>query len=92
MPSVFILGKEPFALSKGFAACSTRQSPLDKIFLGKGSLPSAFYSGTRQNKKKIYRVLGTALDKIFSAVAALTVNGYFAECLTQHSAKKNYFF
>ena len=47
LPSVFTLGKEPFALGKGFAECNTRQSPLGKIFLGKGSLPSAFYPGTR---------------------------------------------
>ena len=62
-------GKEPFALGKGFAECSTRQSPLGKIFLGKGSLPSAFYRGTRQNKKQFCRVLGATLGKIFSAVA-----------------------
>ena len=85
MPSVFTLGKEPFALGKGFAECSTRQSPLGKIFLSKGSLPSAFYRGTRQNKKQFCRVLGAALGKIFSAVAAPAVNGYFAECPTQHS-------
>ena len=51
LPSVFTLGKELFALGKDFAECSARQSPLGKIFLGKGSLPSAFYRGTRQNKK-----------------------------------------
>ena len=91
LSSVFTLGKEPFALGKGFAECSTRQSPLGKFFLGKGSLPSIFYPGTRRNKKK-YRVLGTALGKIFSAVAAPAINGYFAECLTQHSTKKIIFF
>ena len=69
LPSVFTLGKEPFALGKGFAECSTRQSPLGKIFLGKWSLPSAFYRDTRQNKKQFCRVLGAALGKIFSAVA-----------------------
>ena len=68
LPSVFTLGKEPVALGKGFAECSTRQSPLGKNFLGKGSLPSAFYRGTRQNKKQFCRVLGAALGKIFSAV------------------------
>ena len=26
LPSVFTLGKEPFALGKGFAECSTRQN------------------------------------------------------------------
>ena len=86
MPSVFTLGKEPFALGKGFAECSIRQSLLGKIFLGKRSLSSAFYPGTRQNKKFFCRVLGAALGKIFSAVAAPAVNGYFAECPTQHSA------
>ena len=68
LPSVFTLDKEPFALGKGFAECSTWQSSLGKFFLGKGSLPSAFYRGTRQNKKQFYRVLGAALGKIFSAV------------------------
>ena len=85
MPSVFTLGK-------GFAECSTRQSPLGKFFLGKGSLPSAFYRGTRQNKKQFYRVLGAALGKIFSAVVVPAVSGYFAECPTQHSAKKKFIF
>ena len=69
LPSVFTLGKEPFALGKGFAECSTQQSPLGKNFLGKRSLPSAFYRGTRQNKKQFCQVLGAALGKIFSAVA-----------------------
>jgi len=92
LPSVFTLDKEPFALGKGFAECSTRQSPLGKIFLGKGSLPSAFYRGTRQNIKIFCRVLGAALGKIFLAIAAPAVNGYFAECPTQHSAKKIIFF
>ena len=78
---------------RGFAECAyTRQSLLGKNFLGKESLSSAFYWGTRQNKKQFCRVLGAALGKIFSAVAAPAVNGYFAECPTQHSAKKNYFF
>ena len=89
MPSVFTLGKEPFALGKRFAECSTRQNPLGKIFLGKGSLPNAFYWCTRQNKKQFCRVLGAALGKIFSAVAAPTVNGYFAECPTP--ALSNFF-
>jgi hypothetical protein len=91
LPSVFTLGKEPFALGKGFAECSTRQSPLSKFFLDKGSLPSAFYLDTRQ-KKKICRVLGAALGKIFSAVAAPAVNSYFDECPTQHSVIFFYFF
>ena len=38
LPSVFTLGK-------GFAECSTRQRPLGKIFLGKGCLPSVFFTG-----------------------------------------------
>ena len=73
LPSVFTLGKEPFALGKDFAECSARQSPLGKIFLGKGSLPSAFYRGTRQNKKQFCRVLRAALGKIFSVVPPFTV-------------------
>ena len=91
MPSVFTLGKEPFALGKGFAECNTRQSPLGKIFLGKGSLPSAFYRGTRQNKKNCLSVWGGTRQNI-SAVVAPAINGYFAECPTQHSAKKIIFF
>ena len=67
--TAFTLGKEPFVLGKGFAECSTRQSPLYKNLLGKGSLPSTFYRGTRQNKKQVCRVPGVALRKIFSAVA-----------------------
>ena len=92
MPSVFTLGKEPFALGKGFAECSTRQSPLGKIFSTKGLCRVLFIRALGKIKKKICRVLGAALGKIFSAVAAPAVNGYFAECPTQHSAKKNYFF
>ena len=65
LPSVFTLGKEPFALGKGFAECITRQSPLGKIFLGKGSLPSALYPGTRQNKKNFAECLGRHLAKYF---------------------------
>ena len=87
--SIFPTGGHGF-YSRQRGRC-TRQSPLGKIFLGKGSLPSAFYPDTRQNKKNC-RVLGAALGKIFSAIAAPVVNGYFAECPTQHSAKKIYFF
>ena len=70
LPSVFTLGKEPFALGKGFAECSTRQSPLGKIFLGKGSLPSAFYRGTRQNKKNFAECLGRHSAKYFRPLRA----------------------
>ena len=92
MLSVFTLGKDPFALGKGFAECSTRQSPLGKFFLGKGSLPSAFYRGTRQNKKQFLpSAWGGTRQNIFGR-STLTVNGCFAEGLTQHSAKKKLFF
>jgi hypothetical protein len=37
-------------------------------------------------------VLATALGKIFAAVTASTVNGYFAEWQTKHSAKNFKFF
>ena len=37
-------------------------------------------------------MLGAALGKIFSAVAAPAVNGYFAVCPTQHSANFFLFF
>ena len=74
MPSVFTLGKDPFALSKVRSA---------KFFSAKGLCRVLFIGALGKIKKKICRVLGTALGKIFSAV-----NGYFAECPTQHSAKK----
>ena len=88
-----------FLLTTGgrdFAECSytrqrarcTRQSPLGKNFLGKGSLSSAFYWGTRQNKKQFCRVLGAALG--FGCCVS-AVNGYFAECPNQHSAKIFFF-
>jgi len=87
LPSVFTLGKEPFALGKGFAECSTRQSPL-----GKGSLPSAFYRGTRQNKKQFCRVLGAALGKIFSAIARRLLTVILPSARPSTQQKKNIFF
>jgi hypothetical protein len=68
LSSVFTLtlSKEPFALGKGFAECGTRQSPLGNIFVGKWTLPSAFYRGTRQNIFTFCRVPGKALGKIFA--------------------------
>ena len=92
MPSVFTLGKEPFALGKGFAECSTRQSPLGKIFLGKGSLPSAFYRGTRQNKKKICRVFGAALGKIFRPLWRRPLTVILPSARPSTRQKKNIFF
>ena len=62
-----------------------------KIFSAKG-LCRVLFIGALGKIKKICRVLGAALGKIFSTVAAPAVNGYFAECPTQHSAKKNLFF
>ena len=85
LPSVFTLGK-------GFAECSTRQSPLGKNFLGKGSLPSVFYRGTRQNKKQFCRVLGAALGKIFSAVARRPLTVILPSARPSTWQKKNYFF
>jgi hypothetical protein len=35
------LGKDLFALGKGFAECHTRQRTHGKIYVGKDSLPSA---------------------------------------------------
>jgi hypothetical protein len=78
-------------LGKGFAECSTRQSPLGKILLGKEILPSAFYQDTRQNINIFCRVPQAALGKIFPAVTAPAINGYFAECSSKYSAKKIYF-
>ena len=82
MPSVFILDKEPFALGKVRSA---------KIFSAKG-LCRVLFIGALGKIKKNCRVLGAALGKIFSTVAAPAVNGYFAECPTQHSAKKKFIF
>ena len=73
-------GFEPFALGK---VRSTN------FFSAKG-LCRVFFIWALGKIKKNCRVLGAALGKIFSAVAAPAVNGYFAECPTQHSAKKNF--
>jgi hypothetical protein len=89
LPSVFTLGKEPFALGTGFAKCSTRNSPIGNIFHGKGTLPSAFYYGTWQIIKNFAECLERHSAKFFPAATAPAVKGYFAECPTQHSAKKN---
>ena len=80
LPSVFTLGKEPFALGKGFAECSTRQSPLGKNFLGKGSLPSAFYRGTRQNNFFKKSTLPSAPAQALGKVFLFFLKNYFAEC------------
>ena len=63
---------------RGFAECfytrqralCTRQSPLGKIFLGKGSLPSAFYRGTRQNKFFLPSAWGGTRQNIFGRCGA----------------------
>ena len=60
-----------------------------KNFLGKGSLSSAFYRGTRQNKFFFPSAWGGTRQNIFGRCAP-AVNGYFAECPTQHSV--NFFF
>ena len=57
-----------------------------KFFSTKG-LCRVLFIGALGKIKKNCRVLGAALGKIFSAVAAPAVNGYFAEWPTQHSAK-----
>ena len=61
----FVLGKEPFVLGKGFAECSTRQSPLGKIFLGKWSLPSAFIGALGKIKNNFAECLGRHSAKYF---------------------------
>ena len=85
MPSVFTLGKEPFALGKGFADVALGKVRSAKFFSAKG-LCRVLFIGTLGKIKKNCRVLGAALSKIFSAIAAPAVNGYFTECPTQHSA------
>jgi hypothetical protein len=92
LPSVFTLGKEPFALDKDFAERSTRQSPLGNFFHGKNTLSSAFYRGTRQNIEKFCRVFVKALGKVFITVTAPTVNEYFAECHTSALGKIIFYF
>ena len=92
MPSVFTLGKELFALGKGFAECSTRQSPLGKNFLGKGSLPSAFYRGTRQNKKKFAECLGRPSVKYFRPLRRRPLTVILPSARPSIRQKKNYFF
>jgi hypothetical protein len=92
LPSVFTLGKEPFALGKDFAERSTRQSPLDNFFHGKNTLPSAFYRGARQNIEKFCRVFVKELDKVFIVVTAPAVNEYFAKCHTSALGKLTFYF
>jgi len=43
------LGKDPFALSKGFAECGTRQTALGKKSDGEGIFAECLFSGTRQS-------------------------------------------
>jgi len=62
-----------------------------KFFSAKG-LCRVLFIGALGKIKKNCQVLGTALGKIFSSVVAPAVNGYFAECPTQHSAKKKFIF
>ena len=62
--SIFPTGGHGF-YSRQRGRC-TRQSPLGKIFLGKGSLSSAFYRGTWQNKKNNFaECLGRHSAKYF---------------------------
>ena len=84
LPSVFTLGKEPFALAIGKVRSA--------IFFSAKGLCRVLFIWALGKIKKICRVLGAALGKIFSAVAAPAVNGYFAECPTQHSANFFLFF
>jgi hypothetical protein len=42
------LGKGTFAVGKGFAECSSRQSPLDKEVVGKGAFAECHVADTRQ--------------------------------------------
>ena len=72
LPSVFTLGKEPFVLGKIRSA---------KFFSAKG-LCRVLFIRALGKIKKFCRVLGAALGKIFSAIAAPAVTGYFAECPT----------
>jgi hypothetical protein len=85
------LGKDQFALGKGFAKCHTRQSALEKKFVAKGALPSVIYQelgkyfiecrfDTRQRK-----VVVTAMEEVTvglpSAMGmALGKLTHFAEC------------
>jgi hypothetical protein len=78
LPSVFTLGKEPFALGKVFVECGTRQSPLGNIFIGKGTLPSVFLSG---HSVKYFYILPSARPP--------AVNGHLAECT---SSTRQFFF
>ena len=41
------LGKDPFALGKGFAECGTRQTALGKKSDGEGTFTECLFSGTR---------------------------------------------
>ena len=78
--------KSPLHSAKALPSVALGKVRSAKIFLAKG-LCRVLFIRTLGKIIFFYRVLGAALGKIFSAVAAPAVNGYFAECPTQHSAK-----
>ena len=91
MPSVFTLGKEPFALGKGFASVALGKVRSAKNFSVKGLCRVLFIGALGKIKKNLPSVWGGTRQNI-SAVVAPAVNGYFAECPTQHSVKTILFF
>jgi hypothetical protein len=52
------LGKGYFTLGKGFAECNARQRTLGKDFIGKGSLPSAFFRTLGKDFAECQKALG----------------------------------
>ena len=62
-----------------------------KFFSAKGLCRMLFIRALGKIKKKLPSAWGDTRQNI-SAVVAPAVNGYFAECPTQHSAKKKIFF
>ena len=83
--------KSPLHSAKALPSVALGKVRSAKFFSAKGLCRVLFIGALGKIKKQFCRVLGAALGKIFSAVAAPAVNGYFAECPTQHSAKKNIF-
>ena len=81
--------KSPLHSAKALPSVALGKVRSAKFFSTKGLCRVLFIRALGKIKKN-YRVLGAALGKIFSAVAAPAVNGYFAKCPTQHSA--NFFF
>jgi hypothetical protein len=79
------LGKGYFTLGKGFAECNTRQRTLGELYIDNNLFAEYFLSGTRQ---RICRVPFDTRQRKVTVTAPSDGDGFFAECLLWHSAKR----